>query len=341
MIVAGRPLVVCTDFSGQQVFTWDPAEDRWTAHQLENPYGPVEKTMTGGCLLEIGAAVIDGRVVVGGGGYEQPFAQWDLETGAVRTYIRADHGGLAKVSTVELAGRPWFVCGDSSMPATVRLWDAAQRDALIEDEEARNEGYDPEDYLQIEHVAAPLERFGHVDSISGLASGTFRGRSVVVSGGVDGQVMMWDLDEKAPVVQFEPLDTIRGVGLVTVDGQVRVVAAEQRCVTLGDPDTGTWDEPIEMSEDPEAEDDYEDDDEDEGIECMTVGVVAGRPIAVTGSGDGTVCCWDLAGRRLLGEPFAGHDGEVFAVRITELDGRAVALTAGRDSHIRVWHLDQR
>lgn len=183
----GRPLVVCADSRGQQAFTWKPAEDRWTAHPLENPYGPVEDEMTGECLLEIGAAVVDGRIVVGGGGYEQSFAQWDLETGAVRTYIRDEHGGLAKVRTVELGGRPWFLCGDSSVPAKVRLWDASQRDLLIEDEEAKNEGYDYEEYVQIDNVADPLERHGHFDSIGALASGTFQGLEVVVSGGVDGR----------------------------------------------------------------------------------------------------------------------------------------------------------
>lgn len=72
-----------------------------------------------------------------------------------------------------------------------------------------------------------------------------------------------------------------------------------------------------------------------------VGVVDGRPVAVTGAHDGTVCVWDLAGRRLLGEPLTGHSGEVFAVRVTELDGRAVAITAGQDRQMRVWGLDQR
>ncbi|GAA4624856.1 hypothetical protein GCM10023196_026720 [Actinoallomurus vinaceus] len=319
VVVDGRPLVVCADFHGEKVFTWDPADDRWVEHPLDNPFGPDE--MEGDCLLEIGAVVLDGRIVVGGGGYRQPFAQWDLETGAVRTYIRDEHGGLAKTSTMALDGRSLFVCGDSSVPARVRLWDASQRDSLIEDEE-------------IDHLADPIELYGHFDSIGGLGSGTLGGRSVVISGGVDGRVMVWDIHDKDPVVQFERAPfAVMGVGLATVDGRSRVVAAGGESVMLGDPGTGAWDEPIGVSGD--------EDQDDEGIECMDVGVVDGRPIAVTGAKDGTVCVWDLAGRRLLGEPFTEHEREVFAVRITALGGRTVALTAGRDRRMRVWSLGGR
>ncbi|GAB3981733.1 hypothetical protein GCM10029978_083480 [Actinoallomurus acanthiterrae] len=321
VVVDGRPRVVCADFRGQKAFTWDPADDHWAEHPLDNPFGPDEDEMEGDGLLEIGAVVHDGRIVVGGGGYRQPFAQWDLETGAVRTYIRDEHGGLAKTSTMEVDGRSLFICGDSSVPARVRLWDASQRDSLLEDEE-------------IDHVADPIELYGHFDSIGGLGSGTLWGRPVVISGGVDGRVMVWGIHDKDPVVEFEgaPI-AVRGVGLATVDGRPCVVAAGGESVMLGDPGTGTWDEPIDMSDG--------DDQDDEGIDCMDVGVVGGRPIAVTGAMDGTVCVWDLADRRLLGEPLTEHEREVFAVRITEISGRTVALTAGRDRRMRVWSLGER
>jgi WD40 repeat protein len=70
------------------------------------------------------------------------------------------------------------------------------------------------------------------------------------------------------------------------------------------------------------------------------GTVGGRAVAVTGAEDGTVCVWDLAERRLLGEPIIEHDEEVFAVRVTELGGRPVAISAGRDGVMRVWALAQ-
>ncbi|MBN6056884.1 hypothetical protein JYK22_33465, partial [Nonomuraea sp. RK-328] len=328
VVVDGRPLVVCSDFRGQNAFTWDPAGDRWAEHPLDKPAGPDGDELD--CLLEIGAVVLDGRIVVGGGGYRQPFAQWDLETGAVRTYLRDDQGGLAKTITTELAGRHLFVCGDSSVPARVRLWDAAQRDSLTEYQE------EDETWAEVDHLAEPVDLnkggdSGHFDSIGGLASGTLEGRPVVISGGVDGRVMVWDLEGAELLVRFEPAPvSVMGVGPATVDGRARVVAAGGASVLLGDPGTGTWEERIDLPE-----------GDDEGIGCMDVGVVDGGPVAVTGAEDGTVRVWDLRGRRLLGEPLTGNDREVFAVRVTELDGRTVAVTAGRDGRMRVWDLDQR
>jgi WD40 repeat protein len=47
--------------------------------------------------------------------------------------------------------------------------------------------------------------------------------------------------------------------------------------------------------------------------------------------------WDLINDVLIA-PLAGHDGKVLAVACTELDGRAVAVTAGEDRTVRVWDL---
>jgi WD40 repeat protein len=329
VVVDRRPVVVCVDPRGQQAFTWDPADDHWAVHPLDNPFGPDEDESDG--LLKIGAVVLDGRIVVGGGGYRQAFAQWDLETGAVRTYIRDEHGGLARTSTMDLGGRPLFICGDSSVPAKVRLWDASQRDSLTEYEE------EDEKWFEVDYRAEPIDldtrgERGHFDGIGGLSSGTLGGHPVVISGGVDGRVMLWNIHSKELLVQFERAPVpIMGVGLATVDGRVRVVAAGGKSVLLSDPGTGTWDERIDIGNDRD----------DEGIHCMDVGVVDGRPVAVTGAEDGTVRVWDLQGRRLLGDPLTEHKQEVFAVRVTELGGRTVAVTAGQDCQMRVWNLGQR
>ncbi|GAA2417011.1 hypothetical protein [Nonomuraea africana] len=103
---------------------------------------------------------------------------------------------------------------------------------------------------------------------------------------------------------------------------------------LGDPDTGIWVDRIEVAG-------TTDDWDDAGVRCMDVGVVGGRPVAVTGANDGIVCLWDLQERRLVGDPIIDHQGEVFAVHLTEIGDRAVALTAGRDCRMRVWDLGRR
>ncbi|WP_188197335.1 hypothetical protein [Nonomuraea sp. SYSU D8015] len=105
-------------------------------------------------------------------------------------------------------------------------------------------------------------------------------------------------------------------------------------VMLGNPGTGTWEESIDAGE---QLGDEEDEDENP-ITCMDVGVADGRPIAVTGSENGLVCVWNLQERRLLHGPFTEHAHDVTAVRVTDLGGRVVAITAGRDGCVHVWRL---
>jgi WD40 repeat protein len=62
---------------------------------------------------------------------------------------------------------------------------------------------------------------------------------------------------------------------------------------------------------------------------------------VTGSQDGQVCVWSLEERRLVQGPFTPeHEGEVNAVRIADLDGHTVAVTAGQDQRVLVWDLER-
>ncbi|MGO4417664.1 hypothetical protein AB4Z54_02520, partial [Streptomyces sp. MCAF7] len=256
------------------------------------------------------------------------FAQWDLRRGAVLTYARDEHGGVARTSSMELHGRPLFIAGDSSVGSPVRLWDPSQRDSLTKDED------EDEGRFTINYLAEPIDVCWHRDSIGGLASGTLEGRPVVISSGGDACVKVWDVDDMTPVVQFDDAPVpAGGVGLIPVDGRMRVVAAGGTSVLLGDPGTGTWSDCLEFSDD-------EVDLDEEGIKCMDVGVLNGRPIAVTGAKNGVVSLWDLEGRRLLGAPVTEQEGEVFAVRMTEVRNRPVLLTAGRDGRIRVWDLPE-
>lgn len=73
------------------------------------------------------------------------------------------------------------------------------------------------------------------------------------------------------------------------------------------------------------------------ILCTAVGVLDGRPIAVTGSMDGTARIWDLVSQRQIGEPLAVGIA-VSAIAIGELGDYTVALTGAEDGSIRVWDL---
>ncbi len=74
-----------------------------------------------------------------------------------------------------------------------------------------------------------------------------------------------------------------------------------------------------------------------GIGCVAVGDLDGRPIAVTGSGDGTARVWDLASQRQIGEPLPVGTA-VNAVAIGDLEDYTVALTGAQDGTVRIWDL---
>ncbi|CAL9593711.1 hypothetical protein SUDANB96_05308 [Streptomyces sp. enrichment culture] len=73
------------------------------------------------------------------------------------------------------------------------------------------------------------------------------------------------------------------------------------------------------------------------VDCVAVGDLDERPIAVTGGVDATVRVWDLTTQRQIGEPLA-MDVAVSAVAIGELGDYTVALAGAVDGTVRVWDL---
>ncbi|GAA2165993.1 WD40 repeat domain-containing protein [Actinomadura napierensis] len=317
----GRPVLV-----SDALHTWDLRADKWTAFDLAAPWPP-EAQADYIDMRAIGAVVVDGRVVVGGGGDHQGFAQWDLDSGAVRTYARRDHGGVATVATLEAAGRTLFIAGGTG--PSVHVWDATRRDPLPVDFEDDDEN-EPIALDQTEPA--------------GVAAGLLRGRPVAVTES-DNTVLVWDLSDDEPEtmvafdepnedelvdlvgeVEAERLDwrlaAVTAVGLSGVAGRESVLAATGGVLLFGDPDTGLWDETLVLPGGPTAH--------------LDAAVAGGRAVAVTGAEDGTVCLVDLERRDLVIAPFQAHEGEIVGVRVLELDGRPAALTVGRDDHVRAW-----
>ncbi|KND32986.1 caspase family protein [Streptomyces acidiscabies] len=73
------------------------------------------------------------------------------------------------------------------------------------------------------------------------------------------------------------------------------------------------------------------------VDCVAVGDLDDRPIAVTGSPDATVRVWDLTTQRQIGEPLRAGVA-VGAVAIGELGDYTVALVGRVDGVIQVWDL---
>jgi len=75
---------------------------------------------------------------------------------------------------------------------------------------------------------------------------------------------------------------------------------------------------------------------DESVTSVTVGMLEGRPVIVSGGEDGTVRVWDLASGAPGGEPLRGHDQSVTSVTVGMLEGRPVIVSGGIDRTVRVW-----
>ena len=73
--------------------------------------------------------------------------------------------------------------------------------------------------------------------------------------------------------------------------------------------------------------------------AVAVGELDGRPIAVSGTEDGTVRVWDLQTGAPQRELLTGDgDWAVMAVAVGELDGRPIAVSGTEDGTVRVWNL---
>ena len=231
---------------------------------------------------------------------------WDLETGKVR--LSAQEGGLASVVRADFGDRSRLLVGFAGTWG-VELWDPSV---------AESDQPSPYDSLVDTDELECQSRAG-----SAATAGLWAGRPVVVAGGRDGGVLVWDIEEERHVAKFDDLDeTPTDFALASVDGHMQVVAAGGQSLVLGDPESNEWGESLTVPGDE--------------ISCLTAGTVHGRPFAVTGAGDGTICVWDLAERRLLGQPLQGHSSEVFGLRVADLDSRPVIISSAHNDAVHLW-----
>jgi WD40 repeat protein len=175
---------------------------------------------------------------------------------------------------------------------------------------------------QVSHLQ---ELVGHRHTVSAVAFGEVDGQPVVVSGGRDETVRLWDARTGQP--RGEPLrghqGEVRALSFGEVDGQPVVASGGQdRIVRLWDARTGQLlGEPLRGHE--------------TSVDAVAFGHVDGQPVVASGGQD-TVRFWDARTGQLLGEPLRGHQGEVRALSFGEVDGQPVVASGGQDRIVRLW-----
>ncbi|ADI07871.1 WD-40 repeat protein [Streptomyces bingchenggensis BCW-1] len=112
----GRLIPVGSPDQDQLACTWDPASDLGTLFELDVP----DQNFPYKELTALGAAMVDGRIVIGDGGDHQGFAMWDLETSKV--WLSAQEGGTASVVRADFGDRSKLLVGFAGAWG-VELWD--------------------------------------------------------------------------------------------------------------------------------------------------------------------------------------------------------------------------
>jgi WD40 repeat protein len=330
----GRPVIMSGGGDGT-IRVWDlesgDALSRFTGHA--------------GGVGTVAVGERQGRPVIVSGGGDGTVRVWDVEARVTVLGPFTGHAsGVTAVTLGQRHGRPLIVSGGGD--GTIRMWDLGTGDPVLDPVT----GHDPvqavvlskrhnrpviisgcggmvrvQDLGTGEPVLHSLT--GHNGRVSAVAVGLQDGRPVIMSGGDDGTVRLWDLESGDALTSL----TGHGGGVSAVavgeqDGRPVVVSGG------GDGMVRVWDlETGESALDPLA-------GHDGGVSAVAAGARHGRPVVVSGGGDGTVRARDLESGDTL-TLFTGHEGGVSAVAVGEQDGRPVVVSGGGDGTVGVWDLE--
>jgi hypothetical protein len=178
---------------------------------------------------------------------------------------------------------------------------------------------------------AELTEAGGTGWVRAVAVGSDGHRDLVVAGGADGRVRVWDPAANQLLATLGPNGPawINAAGLTTIDDVPAVVAAGgDGLLRVWDlRSLSAWSDPIEGDVWP--------------VLALATAEVDGTPVAVLSGGDERLHVWDLRGRARLGDPLEGHAYPVSAITVGEVGGRPVIASAAQDGSIRLWDLTAR
>ena len=169
--------------------------------------------------------------------------------------------------------------------------------------------------------------------VSSVALGTLDGRPVIVSGGRDATIRVWDAmtgiqcgKQLGLQRDYKPSWIGTSVALASLDGRSVVAASDldnsirvwdlAAGIQVGDPLYG-----------------HEGVSNEGGVSAIAVGILNGRPVIVSSGDSGfrhsTVRVWDIARGRQRGEPLRGHKFGACSVTVGMLDNRPVIVSGGQ------------
>ncbi|MGW3789221.1 WD40 repeat domain-containing protein [Micromonospora chokoriensis] len=178
---------------------------------------------------------------------------------------------------------------------------------------------------------AELTAAGGTDWVRAVTLAGDGHRDMVVVGGADGRVRVWDpvANQLLATLGQDGPAWINAAGLTTINDAPAVVTAG------ADGLLRLWDlRSLSAVGDPVEGDVWP-------VLALATAEVDGTPVAVLSGGDERLHVWDLRGRARLGDPLEGHAYPVSAITVGEVTGRPVIASAAQDGSIRLWDLTAR
>ncbi|MFA5964135.1 MAG: pentapeptide repeat-containing protein [Sphingomonas sp.] len=245
------------------------------------------------------------------------FAQADMR-GAMLVRSRFDR---VDFEGARLAGSRWRGCTVTAGAIDASLGSRVEaRDCLIDDKTW------PAQKSATGGVAWSSRLRGHQGYVHSVALGMVAGRAVIVSGGSDRSVRLWDAESGDALRTLNGHQgDVRSVALGMIDGRAVVVSGGyDRSVRLWDAESGDALRTLNGHGD--------------WVQAVALGTVAGRAVIISGGFDRSVRVWDAESGNAL-RALSGNERAVQSLSLAMIARRAVIASGGTDGSVHLWDVE--